>query len=174
MASPSQHLADVQSLLHDAGVAENVIFLKPTRRWRSPAALRSRVEECWQLTEQNAMYESFIDSFRPLLPLLKEAAPEELTPERCFQIQLLLIHFYRRVVLKDPLLPEELLPAHWAGKAPDSSASISISVSRRGRWRLSARRRNLRGRTARARHALLSTLWWSYKRIRSEDACLSN
>jgi phenylacetic acid degradation operon negative regulatory protein len=42
MASPSQHLADVQSLLHDAGVAENVIFLKPTRRWRSPAALRSR------------------------------------------------------------------------------------------------------------------------------------
>lgn len=39
------------------------------------------------------MYESFINSFRPLLPLLKEAAPEELTPERCFQIQLLLIHF---------------------------------------------------------------------------------
>jgi phenylacetic acid degradation operon negative regulatory protein len=64
MASPSQHLADVQSLLHDAGVAENVIFLKPTRRWRSRAALRSRVEECWQLTEQNAMYESFINSFR--------------------------------------------------------------------------------------------------------------
>ncbi len=45
---------------------------------------------------------------------LKEAA-DELTPERAFHIQLLLIHFYRRVVLKDPLLPEELLPAHWAG-----------------------------------------------------------
>jgi phenylacetic acid degradation operon negative regulatory protein len=141
MASPSQHLADVQSLLHDAGVAENVIFFEAHSPLAlSRAALRSRVEECWQLTEQNAMYESFINSFRPLLPLLKEAAPEELTPERCFQIQLLLIHFYRRVVLKDPLLPEELLPAHWAGKAPDSSASISISVSRRGRWRLSARR----------------------------------
>ncbi|HDI6198928.1 TPA: phenylacetic acid degradation operon negative regulatory protein PaaX, partial [Escherichia coli] len=47
-------------------------------------------------------------------PLLKETA-DELTPERAFHIQLLLIHFYRRVVLKDPLLPEELLPAHWAG-----------------------------------------------------------
>ncbi|STH73650.1 DNA-binding transcriptional repressor of phenylacetic acid degradation, aryl-CoA responsive [Escherichia coli] len=66
------------------------------------------------LTEQNAMYETFIQSFRPLVPLLKEAA-DELTPERAFHIQLLLIHFYRRVVLKDPLLPEELLPAHWAG-----------------------------------------------------------
>ena len=51
------------------------------------------MEECWQLTEQNAMYETFINSFRPLLPLLKEAPPEDLTPERCFQIQLLLIHF---------------------------------------------------------------------------------
>ena len=57
---------------------------------------------------------TFIQSFRPLVPLLKETA-DELTPERAFHIQLLLIHFYRRVVLKDPLLPEELLPAHWAG-----------------------------------------------------------
>lgn len=35
MASPSQHLADVQSLLHDAGVAENVIFFEA----HSPLAL---------------------------------------------------------------------------------------------------------------------------------------
>ena len=74
------------------------------------------------------MYESFINSFRPLLPLLKEAAPEELTPERCFQIQLLLIHFYRRVVLKDPLLPEELLPAHWAGQ---SARQLCINIYQR-------------------------------------------
>jgi phenylacetic acid degradation operon negative regulatory protein len=127
MASPSQHLADVQSLLHEAGVAENVIFLKHIC-WRSRAALRARVEECWQLTEQNTMYETFIDSFRPLLPLLKEAEPEELTPERCFQIQLLLIHFYRRVVLKDPLLPEELLPAHWAGQ---SARQLCINIYQR-------------------------------------------
>ena len=61
MASPSQHLADVQSLLHDAGVAENVIFFEAHSPLAlSRAALRSRVEECWQLTEQNAMYESFI------------------------------------------------------------------------------------------------------------------
>ncbi len=45
------------------------------------------------------------------------AAAARLRPVRVdagslFQIQLLLIHFYRRVVLKDPLLPEELLPAH--------------------------------------------------------------
>ncbi|WP_061709221.1 phenylacetic acid degradation operon negative regulatory protein PaaX [Pseudenterobacter timonensis] len=117
MASPSQKLADVQQLLHEAGVAENVIcFEAHSPLALSRAALRARVEECWQLTEQNTLYENFIELFRPLLSLLKEAGAEALTPERCFQIQLLLIHLYRRVVLKDPLLPEELLPAHWSGQ----------------------------------------------------------
>jgi len=129
MASPSQQLADVQALLHEAGVAENVIcFEAHSPLALSRAALRSRVEECWQLSEQNVMYESFIDSFRPLLPLLREAAADELTPERCFQIQLLLIHFYRRVVLKDPLLPEELLPPHWAGQ---TARQLCINVYQR-------------------------------------------
>ncbi|MRS15755.1 phenylacetic acid degradation operon negative regulatory protein PaaX [Enterobacteriaceae bacterium RIT691] len=118
MASPSQKLADVQALLHEAGVVENVIcFEAQSPLATSVSALRARVEECWQLTGQNQMYENFINTFRPLLPLLRDATPEELTPQRCFAIQLLTIHLYRRVILKDPLLPEELLPAHWNGQA---------------------------------------------------------
>ena len=122
-------LADVQSLLHEAGVAENVIcFEAHSPLALSRAALRSRVEECWHLTEQNEMYEAFIALFRPLLPLLRDCDPSELTPDRCFQIQLLLIHFYRRVVLKDPLLPEELLPAHWAGQ---TARQLCINIYQR-------------------------------------------
>ncbi len=74
------------------------------------------------------MYESFISLFRPILPLLRDCDPAELTPERSFQIQLLLIHFYRRVVLKDPLLPEELLPAHWAGQ---TARQLCINIYQR-------------------------------------------
>ena len=129
LASPSQKLADVQSLLHEAGVAENVIcFEAHSPLALSRAALRARVEECWHLTDQNAMYETFITLFRPLLPLLRDCEPAELTPERSFQIQLLLIHFYRRVVLKDPLLPEELLPAHWAGQ---TARQLCINIYQR-------------------------------------------
>jgi phenylacetic acid degradation operon negative regulatory protein len=50
------------------------------------------------------------------MALLREADEQELTPLRCFQIKLLLIHFFRRVVLKDPLLPDALLPAQWEGQ----------------------------------------------------------
>ena len=92
LASPSQKLADVQSLLHEAGVAENVIcFEAHSPLALSRAALRARVEECWHLTDQNAMYETFITLFRPLLP-------------------------------------EELLPAHWAGQ---TARQLCINIYQR-------------------------------------------
>ncbi len=128
MASPSQRLTEVQSLLHDYGVAENVICFEASAPLQlSRTALRARVESCWQLSDKNARYEEFITSFRPLLPLLRDAG-DELTPEHCFQIQLLLIHFYRRVVLKDPLLPDELLPPHWLGQ---SARQLCINIYQR-------------------------------------------
>jgi len=34
-----------------------------------------------------------------------------------FTARILLIHHYRRVVLRDPLLPTALLPADWPGRA---------------------------------------------------------
>ena len=38
---------------------------------------------------------------------------EELDPVQAFQIRILLIHQYRRILLKDPNLPFELLPTDW-------------------------------------------------------------
>ena len=35
----------------------------------------------------------------------------------CFLARLLLIHEYRKLLLRDPQLPDELLPADWEGKA---------------------------------------------------------
>ena len=40
-----------------------------------------------------------------------------LTDEDAFTARILLIHYYRRVVLRDPLLPPALLPADWPGRA---------------------------------------------------------
>ncbi len=128
MASPSQRMAEVQSFLHESGVAENVICFEATAPLPlSHSALKSRVESCWQLSDKNALYGEFIDTFRPLLPLLREAGAE-LTPARSFNLQLLLIHFYRRVVLKDPLLPDELLPPHWLGQ---SARQLCINIYQR-------------------------------------------
>ena len=38
---------------------------------------------------------------------------DDLDPIQAFQIRILLIHQYRRILLKDPNLPFELLPSNW-------------------------------------------------------------
>jgi len=38
-------------------------------------------------------------------------------PEQCFVVRTLLIHAYRRVLLRDPRLPAPLLPLDWPGSA---------------------------------------------------------
>ena len=64
----------------------------------------------WDLERLNSAYAAFTATFagfdRALLP-----------PEEAFTLSSLLIHEYRRILLHDPQLPGELLPASWAGHA---------------------------------------------------------
>jgi len=55
---------------------------------------------------------------------------ERLSDVDAFTARILLIHYYRRVVLRDPLLPTTLLPADWpAGQPASSAASLSRAAS---------------------------------------------
>jgi phenylacetic acid degradation operon negative regulatory protein len=45
------------------------------------------------------------------------SAGSGLTDEQAFQVRTLLIQEYRKVLLRDPWLPDELLPANWHGGA---------------------------------------------------------
>jgi phenylacetic acid degradation operon negative regulatory protein len=56
-------------------------------------------------------YEAFCFRFAPFL----DGAAAALDPARAFQLCTLLIHGYRRVVLRDPQLPSRLLPQNWPG-----------------------------------------------------------
>jgi phenylacetic acid degradation operon negative regulatory protein len=42
---------------------------------------------------------------------------ETMSDRDAFIARILLIHYYRRVVLRDPLLPAKLLPEDWPGRA---------------------------------------------------------
>lgn len=117
MAAPTHAQTDVTALLGELNASEQVIYFRADYPYnRSEQTLQKLVADCWSLSEVAAGYHEFIVSFRPLMALLREVDPAALTPLRCFQIKLLLIHFFRRVVLKDPLLPDALLPAQWEGQ----------------------------------------------------------
>ena len=75
---------------------------------------RELVKLCCPYTEADTLYRHFIAAYRPLYALLSKKKP--VTDEACFRIRVLLIHDYRRLLFKDPQLPDELLPPDWSGK----------------------------------------------------------
>jgi len=63
-------------------------------------------------------WRKFLRRFRPLADAADDGgAPAELDPECAFLTETLLIHNYRRIVLKEPELPAGLWPAGWIGEA---------------------------------------------------------
>jgi len=64
----------------------------------------------WPLEALAERYGRFLDAFAPLEPL-------DIPPEEALPLRLLLIHEWRRLVLRDPCLPDALLPEAWPGVA---------------------------------------------------------
>ena len=82
---------------------------------RNETAMRELTRSCWSLDDIDARYRAFLQRFRPLLKTLAEKP--KLSEKSAFIARTLLIQEYRKVLLRDPMLPPELLPANWQGTA---------------------------------------------------------
>jgi phenylacetic acid degradation operon negative regulatory protein len=76
---------------------------------------RRLLSESWPLDRTADAYLKFMKTFEPLRGWIGRR--ERLTNVDAFTARILLIHYYRRVVLRDPLLPTALLPKDWPGRA---------------------------------------------------------
>ena len=76
---------------------------------------RQLSERAWMLTETAEAYRRFLDAFGPLRTWI--AAKGRVSDVDALVARILLIHEYRRVILRDPLLPRTLLPEEWPGTA---------------------------------------------------------
>jgi phenylacetic acid degradation operon negative regulatory protein len=84
---------------------------------------RALAARTWPLAESAAGLCRFVDAFTPVKSAI-ESGPA-LSDLEALVARTLLIHEYRRVVLRDPQLPLPLLPADWPGLAArDLAASI--------------------------------------------------
>ena len=73
------------------------------------------VHEAWDLENLAGMYAEFVSRYQPILDQLRDSQ-DALDDESAFLLRLLLIHDYRRLLLRDPALPDVLLPADWPGQ----------------------------------------------------------
>jgi phenylacetic acid degradation operon negative regulatory protein len=75
-------------------------------------AARAIATRVWPLDEIAGRYDAFIADFEPAAEALKRETPAGIDALRA---RLLVLHQYRRAVLRDPKLPVTILPANWPG-----------------------------------------------------------
>ena len=114
LAHPAPDLTDLAVTLQNLGVDDGVVVLNG-RTVRSEQGMRKLVRAAWNLDDIDGRYEQFVKRFRPLYASLRRS--REIDPKTAFVTRTLLIQEYRKVLLRDPQLPEELLPAGWHGTA---------------------------------------------------------
>lgn len=91
------------------GAADDAPALHLVAAAHHPDDARLMAEKAWPIAAIAARYERFIANLDEPGPLTALGDLDALVTRT------LLIHDYRRIVLRDPLLPVELLPVPWAG-----------------------------------------------------------
>lgn len=113
-AHPAGSIDSLREVLQQSGSEDRVALLKAgALDGIVTAPLRTLVHQCWHLDRLAADYRRFEERFRPTLRWLTSSA--DATPEQCFILRTLLIHEFRRILLRDPQLPASLLAPEWPG-----------------------------------------------------------
>jgi phenylacetic acid degradation operon negative regulatory protein len=116
LAHPSTDGAALDRLLRDLGVAGDVLVMEAESAAGTTASARAAlVRRAWDLGGLARAYGDFLARFHAVAEALQGSTVLE--PATAFLVRVLLIHEFRRVLLRDPLLPKELLPVGWPGLA---------------------------------------------------------
>lgn len=124
---PAPDLLALRETLGDAGVSDTTPVLTATgAAWANGLSIREMANRAWELGAMAAKYEAFVGTFDAVL-----SPTGEPSAETSFVLRSLLIHEYRRTLLRDPLLPDVLLPSGWPGsKARDICRDLYCALSR--------------------------------------------
>jgi phenylacetic acid degradation operon negative regulatory protein len=110
-AHPNSGIAQAREWLRTFDGAMDAIVLRSSSA--ELAVDRQLVGVGWDLGELARRYHKFVDGFGAVAT----ASEPRHDPEAAFVVRTLLIHDYRRIHLRDPLLPPALLPDDWVGSA---------------------------------------------------------
>jgi phenylacetic acid degradation operon negative regulatory protein len=114
LAHPSPDLTDLGATLERLRVDGDVVVING-RTIRSEDGMRKMVRAAWNLDDIDKRYEQFVNRFRPLYKSLRHS--RDINAKTAFVTRTMLIQEYRKVLLRDPQLPVELLPTGWHGTA---------------------------------------------------------
>jgi phenylacetic acid degradation operon negative regulatory protein len=114
LAHPTPDFADLDVALRRLGLSDDLIVMRGLEVV-SESGIRKIARSGWNIDDIDSRYASFVKRFRPLIAAYTRSGA--VRPQTAFLIRTLLIQEYRKVLLRDPQLPAELLPANWHGSA---------------------------------------------------------
>ncbi|MCF6215782.1 MAG: phenylacetic acid degradation operon negative regulatory protein PaaX [Emcibacter sp.] len=120
LAHPMPDMQPLEQTLTALGIREDVIILDQASHDLSAAtALDVMVKTCWNMAELSEKYQIFLEKYRPVLQYLSSLNMSQNAPpaNECLLIRILMVHEYRKILLRDPRLPDMLMPDHWEGTA---------------------------------------------------------
>lgn len=104
------------------------IFQQAELYYENEDELRNMVRQCWDIERIADDYRQFVALFNPVWEVLQTMPDEAMSEEDAFKMRLLVIHFYRRIIVKDPELPCELLPKDWPRKEAEQ---LTVNIYRK-------------------------------------------
>jgi len=117
---PSADLAAAFDALVAEGLSASLNRLMPLLAADSRSGMAANdadlVRRAWNLQELGDAYAGFVATYQPILNELRSDRQAEVGDEEAFLVRTLLIHDYRRLLLRDPELPDVLLPQDWPGQ----------------------------------------------------------
>lgn len=117
---PSAELPSVLDALIAEGLSSALGALLPLfaadSRSAQSASDADLVRRAWDLGGLAEAYDQFVAGYQPILDELRRDHLADVSEQDAFLVRILLIHDYRRLLLRDPELPEVLLPGDWPGQ----------------------------------------------------------
>lgn len=114
LAHPAVSTNVVHGTLQDMKLnAKTLAFGALTEEFITMETLTSVARQAWDLTQLNAEYADFLKRFETLNVLCQGRG--DISGKMAFLFRTLLINDHRRMLLKDPQLPDAFLPKKWNG-----------------------------------------------------------
>ena len=129
LVHPSADSSAIRRIVEAMDLTDHVfVFRAAMEDYIDTARVRGVAARAWSLDALNEDYALFVRMFSEMAQRV-ETNPD-FPPLTCLILRIVLIHDYRRILLKDPQLPDELLDGGWNGRAArELSARIYRAVA---------------------------------------------
>lgn len=112
-AHPSSERTSLDETLTELDLFEQVVVLSAhTEEPQSQLSIKELVKQRWKLNDLGEAYQELVEFYARVF---ESILTQPLSDKDGFHLRSLLIHDYRRILLRDPDFPEAMLPQDWIG-----------------------------------------------------------